>query len=133
MRIVRITSQSSVASNVRQITSLWMNDVPYLLLIRTAASDKISNHTSSREAKGDVTNLVVSQFHARNHDDPTISSHPVIVANQTAFTGRTFTGAELRHSEPDVRNLIHGSGVENGNSVPARLNLNGKMALEAMS
>lgn len=104
-----------------------MNNIPHLLLVKHAVS-----HEYSRKIEGE-TNLVVGQLDSRNHDNSTVSRIPIIVANERALGSGTFSRAEFRHSEPNVRMGVHRVGVENRDSVPARLNLNGEMTLESMA
>jgi hypothetical protein len=91
------------------------------------------SHCLSETRRDDrETYLVVSQLDPRNHDDPPVPRVPIIVADQTALTRRALSRAEFGHAEPNVRMSVHGRGVENGDSVPAGLDLDGEVTLKAV-
>ena len=82
------------------------------------------------ERKG--TDSIVCEFNARDHHDPTVSGGPVVVADETAFAGAAFSVCDFCHSETDVWGIVDGSWVEYGYAVPAGLDLDGEVSVEAI-
>lgn len=76
--------------------------------------------------------MIISQLHPRHHHDPAISRLPIIIANQTTLARRTLPVHQSRHPEPHVWRAVERRGVEHGDSVPAGLDLDGEVPLEAV-
>ena len=83
------------------------------------------------DAENRKANLVVREFDPRNHHDPAVASFPVVVADETAFAGTALSLCELCEAEADVRGRVEGRWVEDGDAVPAGLDLDGEMSLKA--
>ena len=78
------------------------------------------------------THPVVRQFYPWNHENPPVPRLPVVIAYQTAFRRGTLAFCQPCHAETDIGWGIERSGVEDGNSVPTRLDLDREMPLEAI-
>ena len=87
--------------------------------------------TGGRE-KGRSTHPIVRELDSRNHDDAPVPGVPVIVADERTLGSRALSRRELGHAELDVRVRVHRGRVEDGDAVPARLDLDGQVALEAV-
>jgi len=100
---------------------------------KTAEADVSANRGEvASEGVNDIVHaLIISQLHSRYHDNASISSVPVVISNQRTFGGGTFTIVKLCHAEFDVRLGVERCRVENGYTVPAGLDLDGEMGLEA--
>lgn len=77
------------------------------------------------------TYVVVCELDSRNHDDSSVAGLGVIVADERALTRTALLGSEVGHPELRVGLGVDGCGVEDGDPVPARLDLEGKVVLEA--
>lgn len=88
-----------------------------------------------KSASGEVTEkrtyVVVRELDPRNHDDSSITGLGVVVANERTLTRTALLGGEVGHPEPCVGLGVDGRRVEDGDSVPARLDLERKVVLEA--
>lgn len=62
---------------------------------------------------------IVRQLHPRNSYNPSVSSIPIVVRNQTTFTCTAFPGSDVGHPEPHRLQVIERCWVQNRNTVPA--------------
>lgn len=88
------------------------------------------NDSCGRE--DDATYPIVREFHTRNHENATIARLPVIVADEGTLAGRAFALGDAGHAEANAFWLVEGSGVQDGNAIPAGLDLNWEVLLEAL-
>jgi hypothetical protein len=127
VRVVRVSTETGVASDVGEVATFGVDDVPDLLL-----TEERGVRGGRKWEEGERANLVVSELDARNHDDPPVPSVPIVVTDERALRSRTLPRRELRHAELDVRVHVKRCRVEYGDSVPARLNLEREVALETV-
>jgi hypothetical protein len=78
------------------------------------------------------TYSVVCKFDAGDHHDATVSGGPVVVADETALASTALSICDFCHSETNVWWGVEGSGIEYGYAVPAGLDLDGEMSMEAV-
>jgi hypothetical protein len=57
----------------------------------------------------ETTYPVVCKLHAWNHEDATVASLPVIVANERTLAGGAFALGDAGHSEANTFRLVKGS------------------------
>ncbi len=80
---------------------------------------------------GDSTYPVVCELHPWNHQNATVACLPVIVANEGTFASGAFTLSDACHSEANALRLVKWGGIQDGNTIPAGLDLDGEMLLKA--
>lgn len=76
--------------------------------------------------------MIISQLNPRHHQNPTIPRLPIIITYQTTLARRTLSLHQPRHPEPHMRRGVKRSGIEDGDAVPAGLDLDGEVALETV-
>jgi hypothetical protein len=83
-------------------------------------------------ACGDETTYpIVCELYSWNHEDAAVSRLPVIVANERTFTSGAFALRNAGHAEAYPFRLVKGGRVQDGNAVPAGLDLDGEVLLKA--
>jgi hypothetical protein len=81
----------------------------------------------------DATYLIISELYTRNHENATVACLPVIVADEGTLAGRAFAFSNAGHAEANAFWLVEGGRVQDGNSIPAGLDLDREVLLEAHS
>lgn len=76
--------------------------------------------------------MIISQFNPRHHQYPPIPRLPIIITYQTTLARRTLSLHQPGHAKPHMRRGVKRSGVEDGDAVPAGLDLDGEVALETV-
>lgn len=104
-RVVREPAKADIAADRGQVASGRMNDVEYF--------------------------PVVCELYARDHEDASVTGLPVVVADKRTLAGGALALGNACHPEANVFRLVEGSRVEDGDTVPAGLDLNGQVLLEA--
>ena len=102
-----------------------MDDIIYALY--SGRSEK-----GRRENSGHSAYMVVCELDSRDHHDPAIPRIPIIIADEATFARRALALDDVRHAEAHVRGRVEWRRVKNGNTVPARLDLDRKMSLESI-
>jgi hypothetical protein len=74
---------------------------------------------------------VVGKLYSWNHEDATVASLPVIVANERTLAGGAFALRNASHSEANTFRLVKGGRVQDGDAVPAGLDLDREVLLKA--
>jgi hypothetical protein len=74
---------------------------------------------------------IVCELHARYHEDATVAGLPVVVADKRTLAGGALAFGDACHAEADVFGLVEGSRVEDGDTVPTRLDLDRQVLLPA--
>lgn len=67
---------------------------------------------------------IICELHARYHEDTSVAGLPVVVADKRTLAGRALALGNTCHAEADVFRLVEGNRVEDGDTVPAGLDLN---------
>jgi hypothetical protein len=76
--------------------------------------------------------MIVCQLDSRHHEDPPKPSIPIVIADKRALARTALVLRNAGHTEANVWRLVERCGVEDSDTVPAGLNLDGQMALETV-
>lgn len=80
--------------------------------------------------EGDATYLIIRELYTRNHENATIACLPVIVADEGTLACRAFAFSNAGHAEANAFWLVEGGRVQDGNAIPAGLDLDREVLLE---
>jgi len=78
-----------------------------------------------------TTYPIICQLHAGYHENATVTSLPVVVANKRTFACGAFALGDAGHAEANAFWLVEWSRVQDSNAIPAGLDLDGEVLLEA--
>ena len=76
--------------------------------------------------------IIISQLDPGNHHNPPKPSVPIIVTNQATLRRRALIVQYIRHPELDRRWRIERHWIQDRDTVPTRLDLNGQVTLPAL-
>jgi hypothetical protein len=71
------------------------------------------------------TYAVVCELYAGHHQDASVASLPIVVADKRTLAGGALAFGNACHAEANVFRLVEGSGIKDGDTVPAGLDLDG--------
>ena len=71
----------------------------------------------------EITYPVICELYARHHENTPIAGLPVVVTDKGTLAGGALAFSNTCHAEADVFRLVEGSRIEDGDTVPAGLDL----------
>jgi hypothetical protein len=87
----------------------------------------------SENNKKKGTDVIIRELNARHHHYAPVARLPIIIANQGALARTALAVSDARHAEADVWGKVERCGIQDGDAVPAALDLDGQMLLEAVA